>query len=228
MNELTLSPIAYIYTDFPEKFGVPRQSGLVNELKGRVVFVPEFRDINAVREIEQYTDLWLIWGFSENEIKEKWQPTVRPPRLGGNTRVGVFATRSPNRPNPIGLSAVKLEKVITDSADSPVLIVSGIDMVNGTPIYDIKPYLPYVDSISGASDGFALAKKCGEYEVVFDSNDDMPEKEKREALTAVLSQDPRPQYQDDPERIYNMSFAEYEVSFYINEKTVHVTKVRKR
>ena len=151
---IEITPIAHIETDFGTKFGIPRQAGLVQELKGRVIFEPAFRSAEAVRGIENYSHLWLIWQFSEN-LREDWSPTVRPPRLGGNTRVGVFATRSPFRPNALGLSCVRLEAVETDRQLGPVLVVSGADLMNGTPIFDVKPYLPYADCIPEASEGFA-------------------------------------------------------------------------
>jgi tRNA-Thr(GGU) m(6)t(6)A37 methyltransferase TsaA len=226
MDELLLKPIAYIKTDLPEKFGVPRQSGLVPDLKGRIVFEPEYRDNNALRELDRYTHLWLIWGFSENRKKESWEPTVRPPRLGGNTRVGVFASRSPYRPNPIGLTVVKLEGVEKTADKGNVIIVSGTDMTDNTPIYDIKPYLPYVDSIPDASDGFALADKEGALEVSFMKKAALllSEEDKR-VLEQLLAQDPRPQYQNENNRIYVMRFKNYEVSFTVEDKTVTVLNV---
>jgi tRNA-Thr(GGU) m(6)t(6)A37 methyltransferase TsaA len=226
MDELLLKPIAYIKTDLPEKFGVPRQSGLAPDLKGRIVFEPEYRDNNALRELDRYTHLWLIWGFSENRKKEGWEPTVRPPRLGGNTRVGVFASRSPYRPNPIGLTVVKLEGVEKTADKGNVIIVSGTDMTDNTPIYDIKPYLPYVDSIPDASDGFALADKEGGLEVSFMKKAALllSEEDKR-VLEQLLAQDPRPQYQNENNRIYVMRFKNYEVSFTVEDKTVTVLNV---
>ncbi len=226
MDELLLKPIAYIKTDLPEKFGVPRQSGLAPDLKGRIVFEPEYRDNNALRELDRYTHLWLIWGFSENRKKESWEPTVRPPRLGGNTRVGVFASRSPYRPNPIGLTVVKLEGVEKTADKGNVIIVSGTDMTDNTPIYDIKPYLPYVDSIPDASDGFALADKEGGLEVSFMKKAALllSEEDKR-VLEQLLAQDPRPQYQNENNRIYVMRFKNYEVSFTVEDKTVTVLNV---
>ncbi len=228
MDELTLKPIAYIRTDFPEKFGIPRQSGIIPEIKGRIVFEPEFRDANALREIERYTHLWLIWGFSDNRQRDRWEPTVRPPRLGGNVRVGVFASRSPYRPNPLGLTVVRLEKT-EDTKEGKTLIVSGPDMKDMTPIYDIKPYLPYVDAITEASDGFAMNTKEGCLKVVFDPKAaGVLDDEKKTVLEKVLSQDPRPQYQDEPGRIYKMSFGDWEIEFTVDNDTVHVGKVEKR
>ncbi len=220
----TLKTIAYIRTDFPTKFGVPRQSGLA-DTKGKIVFEPEYRSIDAVRELEQYSHLWLIWGFSECK-REGWKATVRPPRLGGNQRVGVFATRSPFRPNPIGLSSVRLDKVERDEEKGPVIYVSGVDMMDKTPIYDIKPYLPYVDSHPEALGGFAEEKKDYKLEVEFPKELLMkvPE-EKRETLIQILSQDIRPSYQSDSKRTYGMEFAGLEVKFNVCEEKVIVKEV---
>ena len=227
MDELTIKPIAYIRTDFPEKFGVPRQSGLIPEIKGKIVFEPEYRDVNALREIDRYTHLWLIWGFSDNKRKDNWEPTVRPPRLGGNTRVGVFASRSPYRPNPLGLTVVKLERS-EKTKDGTVLWVSGADMKDMTPIYDIKPYLAYVDSVPDASDGFALNRKEGLLKVEFEKKvSDALDAEMLNVVQKVLSQDPRPQYQDEPGRVYKMSFGGMDYSFTVDNDTVHVTEARK-
>lgn len=224
---IELKEIAVIRTDFPEKFGIPRQSGLVKELHSTVIFKPEYRVAEAFRGIEQYSHLWLIWEFSQ-AIREKWSPTVRPPRLGGNTRMGVFATRSPFRPNPIGLSCVKLEKAELETPDGPVLHLSGADLMDGTPILDIKPYLPYVDCQTDASNGFALAQQDGVLSV------EIPEKcaaifphEKLTALKAVLSQDPRPQYISDPQRSYTMSFAGFEISFSVDGSKLTVISISK-
>ena len=219
---MEISPIAVIRTGFPEKFGVPRQSGLASALRGRIVFNKEFRDPSSLRGLEDFSHLWLIWEFSENRGKGS-SLTVRPPRLGGNKRVGVFATRSPYRPNPIGLSSVRLEKIEVTESEGTVLIVSGADLLDGTPIYDIKPYLPYADSIPDAFGGFTESLAERKLEVSFP--DDLLEKiakEKRTALIAVLEADPRPSYQEDPDRIYGMSFADYEVKFKVEEKTLKV------
>lgn len=223
---ITLKEIAVIHTDFPEKFGIPRQSGLVEELKSTLVFQPEFRVPEALRGLEQYSHLWLIWEFSK-AVRDEWKPTVRPPRLGGNTRMGVFATRSPYRPNPLGLSCVRLESIDFKAAEAPVLHLSGADLMDGTPIYDIKPYLPYVDCRPEASNGFALAQQEGTLSV------DIPQEllslvpeQCRSALLSVLSQDPRPQYISDPERVYTMSFAGVEVSFTVDGERLMVTDVR--
>ena len=208
--------IAHIHTDFPTKFGIPRQSGIIESLQGTIVFEPEYRNPEAVRGLEDFSHLWLIWEFSEAK-RDSWSPTVRPPRLGGNVRKGVFATRSPFRPNPIGLSSVKLEKVEIDPKLGPVLHVSGADLMDGTPIYDIKPYIVYTDSHPEAISGFA--SKPAEYllEVVFPEEllQQVPEAQ-RESLIAVLAHDPRPQYQDDPERVYGMAFADFEIKFKVD------------
>ena len=222
-EELRFNIIARIHSDFPTKFGIPRQSALVPELKSRIVFEPEYRDENALRGIEQFTHLWLIWNFSESK---GWSPTVRPPRLGGNTRLGVFATRSPFRPNPIGLSVVRLEGVERDPKLGPVLVVSGADLLDGTPILDIKPYIPYADSHPEASGGFTEQTVSHHLDV------DFPEEllqrvppDKRAALTGVLAQDPRPSYQDDPSRIYGFPFAGMEVRFRVEGEQLTVVDI---
>ena len=205
--------IALIHTEFPTKFGIPRQSGIIETLQGTIVFEPEYRNPDAIRGLEEFSHLWLIWEFSATK-RDEWSPTVRPPRLGGNVRKGVFATRSPFRPNPIGLSSVKLEGIEMDPKLGPVLHVSGADLMDGTPIYDIKPYIVYTDSHPDAVSGFA--DKPAEYLLEVDFPDELLEKvpmEHRESLMAVLAHDPRPQYQDDPERIYGMEYAHLEVKF---------------
>ncbi|MEE1046263.1 MAG: tRNA (N6-threonylcarbamoyladenosine(37)-N6)-methyltransferase TrmO, partial [Clostridia bacterium] len=186
--------IARIKTDFPEKFGIPRQSGVVRSLTGKIIFEPEYRNPDALRGIEDFSHLWILWEFSEMN-SEGWSPTVRPPRLGGNRRVGVFATRSPNRPNPIGLSVVKIERIAQEPSCGTVIYVSGADMLDGTPIYDIKPYIPYADCVPEAVGGFADEVK--DYSLEVDFPKELLEKippEKRKALTEILSGDPRPQY----------------------------------
>ena len=222
-EELSFNIIARIHSDFPTKFGIPRQSALVPELKSRIVFEPEYRDENALRGIEQFTHLWLIWNFSESK---GWSPTVRPPRLGGNTRLGVFATRSPFRPNPIGLSSVRLEGVERDPKLGPVLLVSCADLMDGTPILDIKPYIPYADSHPEASDGFTAQTIQHHLEVDFPAEllDRVPV-DKRTALTGVLAQDPRPSYQDDPERIYGFPFAGMELRFRVEGNQLTVVNI---
>ena len=216
--------IAHIETDFPEKFGIPRQSGLVKELKGTIVFEPEYRRADALKGIEGFSYLWLLWKF-EGTDREHWAATVKPPRLGGNTPMGVFATRSPFRPNPIGLSSVKLEGTgMTDRG--MVLYVSGVDLRDQTPIYDIKPYLPYVDCHPDGAEGFAGEVKDYRLEVVFPEEllALFPE-EKRQALIQVLGQDPRPSYHEDPERRYGVAFAGYDVHFTVKEGVLTVSDV---
>ncbi len=225
MNTAEIKVIAHIHTAFAEKFGVPRQSGLIPELQGKIVFEPEFRNADAVRGIEGYSHLWLIWQFSK-AVREDWSPTVRPPRLGGNERVGVFATRSPFRPNAMGLSSVKLERLELDTDLGPVLHVSGVDMMDGTPIFDIKPYLSYADSHPDAIGGFTDTKEFGELDVVWcDDTLERVAEEERDALRAVLASDPRPRYQDDPQRVYGMTFAGQNVRFRVEGKHVYVLDV---
>ncbi len=220
----TLKTIAKIENDFVEKFAIPRQSGLC-DVVSKLVFLPPYRDENALRGIEGYSHLWLIWGFSEVE-KQEWSPTVRPPRLGGNARMGVFATRSPYRPNPIGLSSVKLLKVEHTEKDGCVLLVSGADLKNGTPIYDIKPYLAYTDSHQDATGGFADAVMGDKVEVTFASCTDAKLSEvEKTTLRTLLAQDPRPQYQNDPDRIYTFAFGKWEISFTVKENILTVTSV---
>ena len=220
---MELTPIAHIRSDFSEKFGIPRQSGLVEELTAAVVFEPEYRDPSAFRGLEGFSHLWLIWEFSRSR---GWSPTVRPPRLGGNKRLGVFATRSPFRPNPLGLSCVRLVEVRQDRALGPVLVVAGADLLDGTPIYDVKPYLPYADCKPDAVGGFAAQPKGADLTVDCPPVllDRVPE-DKRSALLAVLAQDPRPQYQDDPERVYGMAFAGLEVKFQVAGERLTVTEI---
>ena len=225
MDELTIWPIARIRSDFLEKFTIPRQSGLVRSLRAEVVFEQEYRDMSAVRGLEEFSHLWLIWGFSA--VKEtRWSPTVRPPRLGGNRRMGVFATRSPFRPNRLGLSCLELLEVRQDRLLGPVLTVGGGDLLDGTPIYDIKPYLPYADCRPEALGGFASCPQGPALQV------DIPQKllervppEKREALLGVLAQDPRPSYQSDPERIYGAAFGGLEVRFRVSGEVLTVLEV---
>ena len=217
--------IAFIHTEFPNKFGIPRQSGIIETLQGTIVFEPAFRNPDAVRGLEDFSHLWLIWEFSEAK-REGWSPTVRPPRLGGNVRKGVFATRSPFRPNPIGLSSVKLEKIEMDPKLGPVLHVSGADLMDGTPIYDIKPYIAYTDSHPDAVSGFAT--KPAEYLLQVDINNELLEKvplEQRKSLIAILEHDPRPQYQDDPERVYGMNYAHLEVKFKVDGTSIIVLDI---
>ena len=217
--------IAHIENDFPTKFGIPRQSGLVNSLRSRIVFAPEYRNPDAFRGLEDFSHVWLIWEFSQ-AVRQKWSPTVRPPRLGGNTRMGVFATRSPFRPNPVGLSAVQLEEVVLHGADAPYLVVSGADLMNGTPIYDIKPYLPHIVSHPDARGGFAVPAAEHRLKVVFPEQwlEKVPE-QLRDGLTEVLAQDPRPSYQHDPERVYGFGFARLEVKFTVDGDVLTVCGV---
>lgn len=219
--------IARIQCDFKEKFGIPRQSGLVPNTRARIVFESEYRNPDALRGIETYSHLWLIWSFSKAE-RESWSPTVRPPRLGGNTRLGVFATRSPFRPNAIGLSSVTLEEVILHSPDGPVLVVGGADLLDGTPIYDIKPYLPYVDSHPDARGGFT--EKTADYALKVIFPDDLLsriDEDKREALLGVLAGDPRPSYQHDPTRVYGVRYGQHNVKFTVDGDTLTVADVIK-
>ncbi len=226
MSELSqLKIIAHIRSDFSEKFGIPRQSGLVDELKASIVFEPEFRNPDALRGLEGFSHLWLIWQFSK-AVREDWSPTVRPPRLGGNERMGVFATRSPFRPNPIGLSCVRLARVEQHPELGPVIHVTGADLLDGTPIYDIKPYLPYADCKTEAVGGFASAPKEATLHV------ECPEQllahfpaDRKSALLGVLAQDPRPSYQNDPEREYGMGFAGFNIRFTVAGNTLTVRSI---
>jgi tRNA-Thr(GGU) m(6)t(6)A37 methyltransferase TsaA len=217
--------IARIRSDFPTKFGIPRQSGLVEELRAAVVFEPEFRNPDALRGIEEFTHLWLIWQFSA-AVREDWSPTVRPPRLGGNRRVGVFASRSPFRPNAIGLSCVRLERVEQSQELGPILWVAGADLMDGTPIYDIKPYLPYSDCQTDAAGGFTDRIERVPLEVEFPAQwlEQIPQA-LRAALAGVLAQDPRPSYQDDPERVYGMAFGGFDVKFTVEGRVLTVRGV---
>lgn len=218
--------IARIYNDYKEKFGIPRQSGLVEE-KSVIIFEPKYRIPEALRGIEEYNYLWLIWEFSECKDKE-WSPTVRPPRLGGNVKKGVFATRSPFRPNSMGLSSVKLIDKKETIENGTVLIVSGADIMNGTPIYDIKPYLNYADCHTDANNGFALSDKSGTLEVVIPEEiKNMIPEDKKNILYAVLAQDPRPQYIDDPDREYGISFSDMNIRFRVSDKILTVISVKK-
>ncbi len=222
---LELKQIAHICSPFPTKFGIPRQSGLVDALRATVVFEPEFRNADALRGLEGFSHLWLIWEFSEAR-RDGWSPTVRPPRLGGNARMGVFATRSPFRPNPLGLSCVRLEGIQHDAALGAVLDVSGADLMDGTPIYDVKPYLPYADCKPEAVGGFAAS---GEGRLLTVRADEtllagLPART-REALLGVLAHDPRPSYQNDPDRVYGMAFGGCEVRFSVDGETLTVRSV---
>ncbi len=220
-----MKTIAKIHTDFPTKFGIPRQSGLVDSLKATIVFEPEFRNADALRGLEDFSHIWLLWEFSET-IRNEWSPTVRPPRLGGNRRMGVFATRSPFRPNPIGMSCVRLERILWQGENGPELCVSGADLLDGTPIYDIKPYLPYTDSHSEAIGGFAdgvwerrLMVNCPQ-----EVRQYIP-KEHWQTVIDILAQDPRPSYHHNPERIYTMEYAGMEIRFTVNGNMLTVREV---
>ena len=221
-GRLIIKPIAKIFTDFPTKFGIPRQSGLGGKLEGEIVFEPEYRNPDAVRGLEEYSHIWLIWEFS-GSVRSGWSATVRPPRLGGNTRVGVFATRSPFRPNGIGLSCVRLKRVELTEKEGPVLTVLGADLMNNTPILDIKPYIPLTDCHPDASEGYTKETRKHALQVEF------PEallarypEEKRKAAEAVLAQDPRPGYSSDPERIYGVTFAGYDIKFRVKDGVLTV------
>lgn len=225
MEDLKLQVIARIRNDFTSKFGLPRQAGMIKPLISAVVFEPEFRSPDALRGLEGFSHIWLIWGFSET-MREGWSPTVRPPRLGGNARMGVFATRSPFRPNPLGLSCVELKSVNLDNPSSPTLTVAGADMMNGTPVYDIKPYLPYADSIPDAAGGYAHGAPEAALSVEF------PDKwlklippEKQPALLAVLANDPRPAYQENPERVYGFGYAGFDIRFQVKDNELTVVEV---
>ncbi|MBE6798221.1 MAG: tRNA (N6-threonylcarbamoyladenosine(37)-N6)-methyltransferase TrmO [Ruminococcaceae bacterium] len=222
---MELKVIATIKTGFSEKFGIPRQSGMVENTVAEIVFEPEYRNADAVRGLEGFSHIWLIWQFSKS-VRDGWSPTVRPPRLGGNSRMGVFATRSPFRPNELGLSSVKLLKIETTKTKGPVLYVSGADLLDGTPIFDIKPYLKFTDSHPDALDGFTESYSKYRLEVEF------PEELKKgiapsvvEQLTGVLSADPRPSYQNDPERIYGLCYCQYEVKFTVDGGVLYVKSV---
>lgn len=213
MEQLTMHIIANIHSDFPTKFGIPRQSGLVEELTAQIVFTPDYRAPEAVRGLEDFSHIWLIWQFSK-AVREHWSPTVRPPRLGGNTRMGVFATRSPFRPNAIGLSCVRLLKVEPNTPEGPVLTVAGADLMDGTPILDIKPYIPYADCQMEATGGFT--DTAGEFLLKVEFPPEllsMVPEDRQEALIGVLRHDPRPSYQRKPERVYGMEFAGWNIRF---------------
>lgn len=217
--------IAHIENDYTTKFGIPRQSGLNKSIQSKIVFEKEFRVAEAFRGLEEFSHIWILWQFSE-AVRESWSPTVRPPLLGGNKRVGVFATRSPFRPNNIGLSAVKLEKVEFTKDKGPVLTVSGADLMNGTPVYDIKPYLSYADSIPGASGGFT--EKLEERRLNVNFPPELSQKltqQKLDALISLLQGDPRPSYQNDPQREYGFGFAEFEIGFKVDGRELTVVKV---
>ena len=225
MDEFNFKTIARIRSDFPEKFGIPRQSGILKELKSTIIFEKEFRNIEALRGLDGFSHLWLLWIFSEN-IRDTWKPTVRPPRLGGNTRLGVFATRSSFRPNPLAISCVKIEKIQEDKELGPIIVVSGADLMDGTPIVDIKPYLPYADSIPEATGGFAANAPESNLKVeIPDSLIQKIDTDKRESLVELLRQDPRPHYQDDALRIYGLKFGNHEIKFRVQGESLTVESI---
>lgn len=233
MESLNFRFIAHIKSDFPEKFGIPRQSGLLDGLKSTIVFEPEFRNADALRGLEGFSHLWILWIFSENirqdlpDGKCNWHPTVRPPRLGGNKRLGVFATRSSFRPNPIAMSCVKIEEIRLNSPSGPEIVVSGADLMNGTPIVDIKPYLPYSDSKPEASGGFA--DEVRENKLLVECSQELLEQvpiDKRNALLEILKEDPRPHYQDDPTRIYGFYFANKEIKFKVQGEKLTILEIQ--
>lgn len=223
MHKLNLTAIAKIKTEYHTKFGIPRQSGLVNTI-AKIIFDPDFRDASALRGLDEFSHLWLIWGFSSNK-QNKWSPTVRPPRLGGNKRIGVFATRSPNRPNPLGLSSVKIEKIYSDAENGTVIVVSGADLLDGTPIYDIKPYLSYTDAHYDATGGFSedvfednlIVEFSSKFKNRVDEND-------LENIIKILQSDPRPHYHND-ERVYAFEFSKYHIEFSVTGNILKVTDV---
>ena len=226
-----MTPIAHFHSAFPTKFGIPRQSGIVAELRGRIVFEPPYRNMDALRGLDGFDYLWILWEFSANKSREErgatsWQPTVRPPLLGGNTQMGVFATRSPYRPNPIGLSSVRIERIELSPTEGPVIHVLGADLMDGTPIYDIKPYVTYADCHPDARSGFVDERRWQELAVAFPLHlQALNKPESLEALTRVLALDPRPQYQDNPEKVYGMPFEEYDIRFTVADGTLTVVDI---
>jgi len=228
METVEMHPIAHMRSDFPTKFGIPRQSGLVEELRSMIVFEPEYRTEDALRGIEDFSHLWLIWQFSQ-AVREGWSPTVRPPRLGGNTRMGVFATRSPFRPNNLGLSCVRLLEVKHTQQYGTVLIVGGADLLDGTPIFDIKPYIPYSDSRPEAAGGFT--DRVGDFLLDVKFPQELLEKlpaDKHAAAVGVLSHDPRPSYQRTPGRVYGLNFAGFDIRFTVEDAVLTVQSVEKQ
>lgn len=227
---MEIRPIADFHSPFGTKFGIPRQSGIIPELEGKIVFRPEYRNAEALRGLEEFDYLWLIWEFSANRGDSgTWSPTVRPPRLGGNARIGVFASRSPFRPNGLGLSAVRILRIEKDGPEGPVIHVSGADLMDGTPVYDIKPYVTYADSRPDARSGFVDANSWATLEVIIPSGiaAKLPEKA-RKMISGVLAQDPRPQYHDDPEKIYGMEFDGMDVRFRVHDGIAEVTEIIKK
>lgn len=226
MEQVTMQIIARMKSDFPDKFGIPRQSGLVEQLRATIIFEPEFRNADALRGLEDFSHLWILWQFSK-AVRADWSPTVRPPRLGGNTRLGVFATRSPFRPNGIGLSSVKILGIEQTEQYGPVIHVAGADLMDGTPIFDIKPYIPYSDCHTDATGGFT--DTAGDFLLEVDIPDNLLQKvpqSKRQALLGVLSHDPRPSYQKDPDRVYGLRFAAFNVRFTVKDNILTVTDIQ--
>ena len=221
---MEILPIAVIRTEFPEKFGIPRQSGLASSLRGRIVFNEGYKDPSALRGLESFSHIWLVWEFSSNRHSD-WHPTVRPPRLGGNATMGVFATRSPYRPNPLGLSCVELDRIEYSTAEGPIIYVRGADLMDGTPIYDIKPYIRYADSRPDAVCGYADEIPQKTLEVVMSEAVRMELGDKAEAAVEILAYDPRPSYQNDPERVYGLSYAGYDIKFVVVDNTLTVTEL---
>ncbi len=231
---MTITPIAHFRSAFPTKFGIPRQSGIVDELRGSIIFEPPYRNTDALRGLEGFDYLWIVWEFSANKTREErgttatWQPTVRPPLLGGNTPMGVFATRSPYRPNPLGLSSVRIERIDLTDKEGPVIHVLGADLMDGTPIYDLKPYVAYADSHPGARSGFVDERRWQELTVIFPEHlQRFFTPESLAALTRVLALDPRPQYQDNSEKVYGMPYEGYDIRFRVADDVLTVIEVTK-
>ena len=225
-DDFNIKKIAEIRNGFSDKFGIPRQSGLCDKVISKIVFEEKYRTAEAVRGLEDFSHIWLIWQFSRS-VREEWSPTVRPPRLGGNKRIGVFATRSPFRPNPLGLSCVKLEGVEIDKELGPIITVSGADLLDGTPIYDIKPYIPYADAKPDAASGFVGTNERIRLDVRFENEPNI-ESSIKEALIQILSEDPRPAYQNDPDRVYRLDFDGYTVSFKVSDTELTVTDIKEK
>ena len=224
---MNIQPIAYIRTEFSEKFGIPRQSGLADSLRGTVIFTPDYRNPDALRGLDGFSHIWLIWEFSANSSRGEWQPTVRPPRLGGNDRMGVFATRSPFRPNPLGLSCVEIDRIEPDTPEGPLIHVRGADLMDGTPIYDIKPYIKYADSRPHSVCGYVDSLQERTLKVVLPEDISAKVEDKRvlPALVQTLGLDPRPSYHNDPEREYGLSFAGLNVRFKVSDNVLTVTDI---
>ena len=225
-DDFNIKKIAEIRNGFSDKFGIPRQSGLCDKVISKIVFEEKYRTAEAVRGLEDFSHIWLIWQFSRS-VREEWSPTVRPPRLGGNKRIGVFATRSPFRPNPLGLSCVRLEVIEIDKELGPIITVSGADLLDGTPIYDIKPYIPYADAKPDVASGFVGTNERIRLNVRFENEPNI-ESSIKDALIQILSEDPRPAYQNDPDRVYRLDFDGYTVSFKVNDTELTVTDIKEK